>query len=920
MTVLVDQNGQQIEVPENMVIPALATGNLSAPEGMQIPVVDAFGKISKIDPSSLLTDATKYGLQVVPESRWDAHVEKKEFGDKGIQAGLAGLARGATFSLSDVLARAAGGKEAASYLDKLEKYNPNISTASNIAGAVIPAFLTGGESTLANVAEMAPTNLVAEGGHAVGHALAETPLVKALAEGGLLSQVAAKAIPRAASMGLEAIPYGMAHGLSEEMLGDSDINASKLISHVGLNGLLTGGFGAALGGVVGTGEALIPKAWNKSLKFLDSTADSYKQAQESAAQTAVERSNMLPEEQDAANVFFKNPEARRLAQMSDIELEKRAYELTPKIQGVVDDFMEKNKLLSGEGIQSNAKILTSEVGADRARQGFNNILQDTQLKVNEMLADPFVYGKPIVSDLQDALASAQTNLSRLPEDANAADMFKIGQDFRQEFGSILKKYKTLASSDVKAMDFVRDFYGKFNEDYLRNPDIFGEKLASLKTKVDQFHSSNINEEYIKEFGKKIGSIEKSKNGFIDGITVDPVKVANTLKQSGKIRGPDNADIINDFFDRAKVQHEILTEMKQNAPSIKFNPDTAYEKLAQSKAIVDQQLQDTSYKGALAQLKSVKTPEMGFSPGNMIKGMTSNVPVLGSLTKAIPTAPVTPYGWVERLTKLDGFLKNVDQKIDGFIDRFLTGKGLSATEKFIAKSAIPVTSAAVDFGHHGALHTFMSALENDPEEYQKQLDKMGTQLADPHSFQNEIAKNSSQLFRFAPNMATNMAMKTMQSYNFLYGKAPKDPRGPMEKLITTDKWHPSDSDKFKMRQYAQAIDNPLIPVGELLSGRPTPEGMEVLNTIHKPFLDHVKQKVTQSIAQGNHKLSYSDRINLGNALGLPLDTSLSPGFAQAYSQIVGSKNQQPRLSGSASGKNKLSMNKSSMTGTQRIQMK
>lgn len=149
-------------------------------------------------------------------------------------ASTAGVLRGATLGGTDVLARALGGEDSAIALSGYRDLHPGLSFGSELAGAIIPAFFSGGESLPVSLAGRAG-RAVAEGfGGGIGGAIA----------GGLT----------------EGAVFGAGQGVSELALDDRPLTVEHVGSTLSSHMLYGAAFGGALGGAGKAMETGLQKA------------------------------------------------------------------------------------------------------------------------------------------------------------------------------------------------------------------------------------------------------------------------------------------------------------------------------------------------------------------------------------------------------------------------------------------------------------------------------------------------------------------------------------------------------------------------------------------------------------------------------------------------------------------------------------
>ncbi len=196
-----------------------------------------------------------------PEDVRKIEQEEKYGGTAGeVAAGAIGAAQGATFDFGVPAAIGAaklfGGKEAADRLREgvagYKGVNPNAYTAGEIGGLVAPALVSGGAGAVGRGARA--LGAIPRGAAALG-GFAERVAGKAVGEGAesLLARTAQRGIASAAGGGVETAIYGAGHEYSEEVLGNEQANAEKIVSAMGRDFLL----GAGVGGALGAGGELV---------------------------------------------------------------------------------------------------------------------------------------------------------------------------------------------------------------------------------------------------------------------------------------------------------------------------------------------------------------------------------------------------------------------------------------------------------------------------------------------------------------------------------------------------------------------------------------------------------------------------------------------------------------------------------------
>jgi len=169
-----------------------------------------------------------------------------EFGATGslVRGELEGVARGATFGLSDLAARGLGADA-----EDMAARRELSSGVGEFAGALAPIVLSGGTGALGTAARLAPTALASRGAALAGEAL--------VGAAPTLGRTIARTV---ASEAVEAVPYALGEVITEASLGNKDLTAEGVLADVGLSALLSGGAGAILGGAA----VAVPKAIRKA--------------------------------------------------------------------------------------------------------------------------------------------------------------------------------------------------------------------------------------------------------------------------------------------------------------------------------------------------------------------------------------------------------------------------------------------------------------------------------------------------------------------------------------------------------------------------------------------------------------------------------------------------------------------------------
>jgi len=204
-----------------------------------------------------------------------ARQERGTVGQQAI-AGVEGLARGASVGLSDLALSKVLGDEYRKGAQQRQEFNPITAGATEIGGAIAPAFFTGGASaeaglaaraagaarvaeeasTIGKVARFIPSNLIGEAG-----TFAERAAGRLVGEGaeGALARMGQRAVGLGARGAAEGGLYGAGSEVSRAALDDAPITAEKLLSGFSHGALYGGLAGAGLGAVGSLGGSAIER-------------------------------------------------------------------------------------------------------------------------------------------------------------------------------------------------------------------------------------------------------------------------------------------------------------------------------------------------------------------------------------------------------------------------------------------------------------------------------------------------------------------------------------------------------------------------------------------------------------------------------------------------------------------------------------
>jgi hypothetical protein len=245
-----------IAVPHDDVYTAVKSGQYLPRNADTFVIKDSNGEGRQVS-GQYLKQALDSGFTL--ESSGELHdrtLQDQYGGASGMAQALgAGVARGGTLGISDVVGAAAG---QAQNLSNLQEANPITSTIGEVAGFIGGSLLgSTEESVVARGAGalIKGTEKVAAG----AGAFVEKSLIKDAAKAGVSSKIAASLAGKIAAEATTGAFIGAGNFISEAALGHADVNAENLATAVGMGAIIGGGLGLGFG-VIGIAAKGVGKA------------------------------------------------------------------------------------------------------------------------------------------------------------------------------------------------------------------------------------------------------------------------------------------------------------------------------------------------------------------------------------------------------------------------------------------------------------------------------------------------------------------------------------------------------------------------------------------------------------------------------------------------------------------------------------
>ncbi len=874
--VLINPDGVEESVGPGRVKDALAAGYttrsgdtaaLRNPSGSTTTVaVEDVGSV--VGPGTTTVDTgTRLGdLQ----GRWD----DSEYG--GIGGGAAalglGVARGATFGLSDLLV---DDETAAGY----QRENPGLDLVGNIGGSVLGGGVTG----------------LTKGAASLGASLAPG------------SKAAASLI----AGGAEGMAFGAGQAASALIIKNEPLTAESVFTEFGTDIFLGGAFGAA-GGLAGHGlEQVGKKLMGRSAaKLADNLDPEHALAANAAEATAVPlnsaKGKVLTEDfvsglegatgiaddlavkaRSAAQVELPSETLGRHARLTRDWLEPAWADLTSRanagsLNPELEAFVKKNV----PGMRRMVRDLTeipkkfSELDAlnrpELLRRGGN-------AAVKAMDPDEF---RALAVKLHNARESARTLHQKIGgswmnesiDEAVAVDRFVKKTSSAQlspEVEGFAKGYEA-AKEGLFSKLMVRDGVAK-----KRQLEVFAEMGADDATQVAKSYSAMV----------------QNAEGMAKAMGSDfAVQAAQLTDELAKVKG---------------ALSSITGKVDPNAPNM-----SAMQTMV-AFGLVNEALPDIDGPAdeILGLWLAAKVGKMG-STGVAAKAGKSGIGSwLSSTSKRVGYRVGAQGGGV-----VAGGIKGAAMStmtgrlVDGIMGNTAglartTGRAVARAEGVVGKlvqGAGKVSRRAAPFAPGAYLKSLKFAdLDHDKgmSAFEQRAAEIRANVANSYGVQKTVLENLGDLAMTHPGVADKTIFQADRVMKFLGSKLPRDP-GTVQRLGRSG-WKASAQDEAKFARYTRAALDPDGELERFADMDLTTEGAEVLRTLYPAKFAKFQEYIAVNLPALQDKLSYPEQVQMSILFNVPVTSLMRPEFVKASQATFAADatadpvSQQPAGSGAAS---------------------
>lgn len=868
-------------------------------DGDTVYIKDAQGNILQ-GPASELEAAKQAGAVEVSPEEVEQNQLQTQYGGLGGQAAAAGV--GALDALTLGFGSGAlgelGGDEFKKDIQGVQAANPWSSGLGTVAGAILPAVLTGGGS------------LAEEGGLSLMGRLARGP-VEALtglgeAGEGLTSSALGDGVLGRVGGGIvrgaiEGGAYGAGSQVSEDSLGDTDTTAEKLIAAIG--------HGALIGGAAG-GAFELPGSVGRGL-----LASTRSRASDIEAVAEKEFGHVAPGVGSVVKAYAKMSERLSGASAEDIEA------------GLSDAFgpqgskgREMRKLLhdNGEAFQDEAARTIREAGDEmlsanklvnaEARGDLKaNYVKAAVKRGNETETTGWALGQidSLINGAQETLDAGGGFTKAIEHTSTAAYRAKAAIEDAVAVGGPDVNAKTFTALD----NMKRDMQKLTRNSY--------QALGRMADPIDQ-RAARVTTEWL----------DKTSNGFRDGLENSELwgKAADDQKA---INGAWTKQL-----DAERRFHAALTTDVWRDPTNHYLRDRGVDPGKAS-----------------AYVRGIVNPDKDLTHRAVIDFIDSTRELSGAIQKSYELPPQA-LGEVARLGQSAGkFSDQIQRAQDAltFINQYKalkahTGGGHLATIGAVVGGPVGAGLGALGdtLGNPAKTIDRLAAMERLQDRVSKSLGRVGDavesssqKIEKPHAFDvtpgkksfeasaeriRELAANGDArhaniassldaIATAAPKVATAIAMRSHAMVLFLAQNLPTG-MAPPDGTLNTKWFKPSytDGEMRDWQHLAAAIHDPVTTLEQgVKAGTLTPKEVGAIKQFYPKMFAEVVEDIEKRIQEMDDPPPRAKRLTLSTLFGIATDVDQAQGVGSALQALYNTPQPPAGPPGQGGGEKQMSVN-------------
>lgn len=866
------------DVPREQVASLFQSGSYGIDPDATIDLVSPNGE-SGTTQGQHLQDLLAKGFQIQDYEASREEFLEKEYGDATGTAAALGAARGLSFGLSDVALQKAGVNQ--EFLRETKNRNRTASTVGEVGGIALPLLLSGGTSAFAQAgakgvqgAGMAARaaqatraagtlpRAVARIGLAAEKKAAEAitkRLASKMAVSGATKEasktmarlIAEKAIPKGIGSAVEGAFYGTGQLISEEALGNVELNAETVMSTIGLGTFL----GGAIGGTIGTtgviANKLRPKGNAKVLGSLGNEVDDVAQASDDVARLS----------DDSAGPFTQE-EKFTSQKLADVTPDELRYYRQNKERIANQPTLKEMPNLYEDGVERLQTMMKqSEDAASEAIANSN--AQMTTKELSDLITAKIddLKGQPSTESTQGAINRLQSYLKgNVQYDDTGAIVNEVwdGKKIRKFIQGLRKDIRNAYQKNEITLkdEVVKDLVDMDLNEMLR------EKVPGLREIMEPYSKMMQTFKGLQKLEGRGGTnwfdqrfiktLERNYSGFntgkIKGTAVNKKSWEDTVRNFEELTGIKFQEIYND----RKVFSRLFPDQVSGR-----EVGTSFENMGRA---ARQSLRNPQ--GAITDSFFGAAMNVANKGVNLVKNQAIEGTVgIGSL--------------VNKFAAVEKIIKQQSRTIKDYVKSFVkTGSKEQALRGAGTSILLDVSYSPIkDSG---------DMPKTKKEAYQKRKEELDELVANPTLLVDLMGQNMQNMQLYAPKMAAHATQQLTKAVNFLHSKLPKDEID-NTLLPNKQKYEPSDEEVASFERYVEAVEDPLSVLDKAQNGTLTEEYIEAIQTVYPQIYQQIQTQIVEDLAELEEDLEYNKKIQLGILFNSQTDVTMTQGFIQMLQQ-------------------------------------
>jgi hypothetical protein len=727
--------------------------------------------------------------------------------------------------------------------------------APALAEAAPAAAEGGGRMAALLKAVGAPARAVGQAGEAAGGFAerAMTTVMGSPAADGALGRIARMAIKNGATGAAEGALFGAGNEVSEDALGDHELNAEKMVAAMGHGALYGAMIGTAAGAGIGTAKESIGAILSRVAPHLERQADL--QAVRTMGGSAGGMTGLL-----------KRAAARGVSR-EDLGEAARKFEIVPSslteaMKTTPEDLLSRTHAAEdavGQKIQqivegSGATVKASQIlePLDRRIEGMERTAAGKDAAgalrgFRDQLAESL--GLPKEGELPTAAAAPEAptpaRVQRTPQEI--AEYLRANPETKFEKSGAPPPEALYKSVEAPAQKVAPEAAASVSSD----PDVPVQKLVEERRALQRRMFQDIKAQTVRwpidemrSFTGDMGALEQKA---IDG-------AEHTL-------GPDQGKALR----AANRDYQMLQYLREGY-------ETRVAKATSLRAV-----SPTSY------LSGMAVAAGSIAHGNVLGAAGGVATALGHqmLLERGNAVASAMFGKIAKLDLIARSAERVDGEIDG------------AVKAFVSKPTRTAEAPKIRLRHFASQPT--SDVQDRYEEARKTA---------PASPQSQITPQHVE--KAIPGLAQH-APKTAQAVGALVGKsaqmlAAAVPKGSALPTVLSPNPKPNDMAASQYLRVRGAVEDPVGTIKRgLETGKIHQDEIEAIKASKPKLFAEVQEKLVKAVAEHRDEMTYDKVFTLSKITGMPLDPSLTAESVAGYQQTFAQQQPAPQPTGAPSGK-------------------